>query len=65
MLGLRCPAGIIPECMITVYFGTLAGSVANVISGNAGPAGPMKLVVFVFGGIVMLLAALYAGYVTK
>jgi hypothetical protein len=51
--------------MITVYFGTLAGNIANVINGNAGPEGPMKLIMIVSGGVMMVLAALYAGYVTK
>mmetsp|Transcript_40674 Transcript_40674/g.115124 ORF Transcript_40674/g.115124 Transcript_40674/m.115124 type:complete len:335 (+) Transcript_40674:191-1195(+) len=57
--------GIIPECMITVYFGTLAGNIANVVNGRAGPQGPAKLILIIAGGVTMLLAAGYAGYVAK
>jgi len=57
--------GIIPECMITVYFGTLAGSIANVINGRTGPEGPFRLAIVISGGALMLVAALYAAVVTK
>ena len=57
--------GIIPECMITVYFGTLAGNVANVINGRAGPQGAAKLGLVAVGGGMMVLAALYAAFVTR
>jgi hypothetical protein len=51
--------------MITVYFGTLAGSVANVINGRAGPQGAAKLGLVAAGGALMVLGALYAAYVTR
>lgn len=58
--GLVSHAGIIPECSLVCYLGSLATDISQVISGDAGPKGPLTYVLAGVTLLVMLGSATWA-----
>ena len=54
-------AGIIPECSLLCYMGSLAENVTQVVSGGAGPKGSTT---FILAGITLVLLVSSATWAT-
>lgn len=59
--GHRSLAGIIPECSLLCYMGSLATDLTQVISGDAGPKGSLT---YVLAGITLVLLICSATWAT-
>ena len=63
--GLRCPAGIIPECSILCYFGSLSEDISSVIDGKGGAHGPIKYVLMGVTCFFMITAVVWSTFVVR
>ena len=62
---LCCPAGIIPECSILCYFGSLSEDISSVIDGKGGAHGPIKYVLMGVTCFFMITAVVWSTFVVR
>ena len=62
---LCCCAGIIPECSILCYFGSLSEDISSVIDGRGGAHGPIKYVLMGVTCFFMITAVVWSTFVVR
>ena len=63
--SLCCHAGIIPECSILCYFGSLSEDISSVIDGKGGAHGPIKYVLMGVTCFFMITAVVWSTFVVR
>ncbi len=62
----RMPAaGIIPECSIVCYFGSLSENISQIASGKAGPSGKVTYILVGVTVFFMLAAVTWSTFVVR
>lgn len=59
------PAGIIPECTIVCYFGSLSENISQIASGKAGPSGVVTYVLVGVTVFFMVAAVTWSTFVVR
>ncbi len=58
-------AGIIPECCIVCYFGSLSENISQIASGKAGPSGKVTYILVGVTVFFMLAAVTWSTFVVR
>ena len=58
-------AGIIPECSIVCYFGSLSENISQIASGKAGPSGKVTYILVGITVFFMLAAVTWSTFVVR
>ena len=58
-------AGIIPEAAILCYFGSLSENITQIVSGDAGPSGPVTYVLLGVTCLFMIAAVAWSTIVVR
>ncbi len=58
-------AGIIPECCIVCYFGSLSENISQIASGKAGPSGKVTYILVGVTVFFMIAAVTWSTFVVR
>jgi len=62
---LATSVGMLPGTVMYVYFGSLAGNIAEVVGGKAGPDLKLKIVLWVVSGVIIVLVVVVVTMVAR